>query len=156
MVYERDPEYWGADLPVNRGRYNYDEVRFEYYRESNVALQAFLAGEYDFRAENTARLWAQGYTGSAVEAGEIVLEEFEREGGTGMQGFVFNTSRPIFRDPRVREALAYAFDFEWSNTTLFFDQYTRSRSYFSNTYLAAEGTPSEAEQRLLDPFRASL
>ncbi len=156
IVYERVGDYWGQDLPVNRGRNNFDRVRFEYYREANVALQAFLAGEYDFRAENTARLWAQGYTGPAVDAGQIVLEEIERQGGTGMQGFVFNTRRPIFQDARVREALGYAFDFEWSNRTLFFGQYTRSRSYFSNSYLAAEGLPSESEIRLLDPFRESL
>ncbi|TVQ34307.1 MAG: ABC transporter substrate-binding protein [Geminicoccaceae bacterium] len=156
IVYERVRDYWGADLPVNVGRHNFDRIRFDYYRESNVALQAFLAGEYDFRVENTARLWAQGYTGPAVDAGNIVLEEFERQGGTGMQGFVFNTRRPIFRDPRVREALGYAFDWEWSNRTLFFDQYTRSRSYFSNSYLAAEGLPSEAELELLEPFRESL
>ena len=156
IVYERVPDYWGAELPVNRGRYNFDRLRYEYYRESNVALQAFLAGEYDFRAENSARLWAQGYTGRAVDAAQIILEEIEREGGTGMQGFVFNTRRPLFQDPRVREASAYAFDFEWSNKTLFYGQYTRSRSYFSNSYLAAEGLPSPAELELLAPFRDGL
>ena len=156
VVYERVDDYWAKDLPVNRGRHNFDRVSFEYYRESNIALQAFLAGAYDIRFENTARLWATAYEGPGVESGAIVKEEIPREGGTGMQGFVFNTRRPIFQDPRVREALAYAFDFEWTNQTLFYGQYTRTESYFSNSELAAEGLPSEAELALLQPFREQV
>ncbi len=156
VVYERVDDYWAKDLPVNRGRHNFDRISFEYYRESNIALQAFLAGEYDLRFENTARLWATGYEGPAVTAGDIVLEEIPREGGTGMQGFVFNTRRPIFQDSRVREALAYAFDFEWTNQTLFYGQYTRTESYFSNSELANNGLPTEAEPALLAPFREQL
>ncbi len=156
ITYERVPDYWGADLPVNQGRFNYDQIRYEYFRDSNVALEAFKAGQYDFRVENTARLWATAYTGPAVAAGLIKLEEIRDESGTGLQGFVFNTRRAMFEDPLVRRALAYAFDFEWSNKTLFFDQYERSDSYFSNTELAATGLPDEVELALLEPFRDQL
>ncbi len=153
LVFERVEDYWAKELPVNTGRYNYDRITLEYFRDSNVALQAFLAGTYDLRFENTARLWATAYEGPAVEAGHIVLEEIPRQGGTGMQGFVYNTRRAIFADPQVREALAYAFDFEWTNATLFYGQYTRTESYFSNSELAARGLPSAAELALLEPWR---
>ncbi len=156
IVYERVRDHWGADLPVNRGRYNYDEVRYEYFRDANVALEAFKAGEYDFRLENSSRLWATAYTGPAIEAGQIVLEEIPHERGTGMQGFVFNTRRDMFKDPRTRQALAYAFDFEWTNQNLFYGQYERTESYFSNTELGAEGLPGEGELALLEPYRDSL
>jgi microcin C transport system substrate-binding protein len=156
VVFERVEDYWGAELPVNTGRYNYDRVTIEYFRDSNVALQAFLAGTYDLRFENTARLWATAYEGPPVAAGYIVQEEIPFQGGTGMQGFVYNTRRPIFQDPRVREALAYAFDFAWTNETLFYGQYTRTESYFSNSELAARGLPSEAELDLLEPWRGAV
>ena len=156
ITYERVPDYWGADIPVSKGRFNYDTITYEYFRDSNVALEAFKAGQYDFRVENTARLWATAYTGPGVDAGLIVREEIRDESGTGMQGYVFNTRRPMFENPRVRQALAYAFDFEWSNSTLFFDQYARSESYFSNTELAATELPDERELALLEPFRDQL
>jgi microcin C transport system substrate-binding protein len=156
IVYERVKDYWGADLPVNRGRYNFDQVRYEYFRDANVALEAFKAGEYDFRAENESKLWATAYTGPAFDAGLIVKEEVPHERGTGMQGFVFNTRRDLFKDPRVRAALAYAFDFEWTNANLFYGQYTRTDSYFSNSELAATGLPSAAELALLEPYRDQL
>lgn len=156
ITYERIRDYWGAEIPVNRGRFNFDTIRHEYFRDSNVALEAFKAGQYDFRVENTARLWATAYTGPAIDAGLIRREEIADESGTGMQGYVFNTRRAIFADPLVRRALAYAFDFEWSNRTLFFDQYARSYSYFSNTELAATELPDERELALLEPFRDQL
>jgi microcin C transport system substrate-binding protein len=153
IVYERVEDYWGADLPVNRGRNNFDELRYEYYRDGNVALEAFKAGNIDMRFENSSRLWATAYTGPGIDRGWIVREEIPTESGTGMQGFVYNTRRDIFQDPRVRRALAYAFDFEWTNANLFYGAYARTESYFSNTELAAEGLPSEAELALLEPFR---
>ena len=156
IAYERVKDYWGADLPVNRGRNNFDELRYEYFRDANVALEAFKAGEYDFRLENSSRLWATAYIGPAFTAGLIVREEIPHERGTGMQGFVFNTRRDMFKDPRTRQALAYAFDFEWTNENLFYGQYERTESYFSNTELAAEGLPGEAELALLEPFRDQL
>jgi microcin C transport system substrate-binding protein len=156
VVYERVEDYWGADVPVNRGSYNFDEIRYEYYRDANVALEAFKAGAYDIRQENTSKFWATAYTGPMFDAGWIVKEEIPNELGTGMQGFAFNLRRPLFQDPKVREALAYAFDFEWTNRTVMYDQYARTESYFSNTELAAEGLPSAADLALLEPFRDQL
>lgn len=156
IFYERVPDYWAADLPVNRGRHNLDRFRYEFFRDANVALEAFKAGQYDFRQENVARLWATGYDGPALRQGRIVMEEIPHEHPTGMQGFVFNTRREIFGDPLVREALGLVFDFEWSNQNLFHGAYTRTKSYFSNSELAAVGLPSPAELDLLAPHKESL
>ncbi|HEX6144775.1 MAG TPA: extracellular solute-binding protein [Geminicoccaceae bacterium] len=156
ISFERVEDYWGADLPVNVGRYNFDEISYEYFRDANVALEAFKAGEYDVRVENTSKLWATGYTGPAVAAGRIKLEEIPHERGTGMQAFIFNTRRAPFDDPKVREALGYAFDFEWTNQNLFYGQYERTSSFFSNSELAATGLPGEAELALLEPYRDQL
>ncbi|SDB16729.1 microcin C transport system substrate-binding protein [Desulfonatronum thiosulfatophilum] len=156
ITYERVEDYWAADLPVNKGRHNFDRYRYEYYRDVNVALEAFKAGQYDFRQENVARLWASGYEGPALRQGRIIMEEIPHELPTGMQGFVFNTRRPAFRDPLVREALTEVFDFEWSNQNLFHGAYTRTRSYFSNSELASKGLPSPEELELLEPHRDRL
>jgi microcin C transport system substrate-binding protein len=156
IVYERDPSYWGAKLPVNIGRNNFDEIRYEYYRDANVALEAFKAGNFDVQIENNSKDWATAYTGPAVDKRLIVREEIPNQRGTGMQGFVYNTRRAMFKDPRVRAALAYAFDFEWTNQNLFYGQYQRTESYFSNSELASSGLPSEAELKLLDPYRDQL
>jgi microcin C transport system substrate-binding protein len=156
VVYERVGDYWGADLPVNRGTYNFEGLRYEYYRDANVALEAFKAGAYDIRIENTSKFWATAYTGPMFDAGWIVKEEIPHELGTGMQGFAVNTRRPLFQDPKVRQALAHAFDFEWTNRTIMYGQYDRTESYFSNTELAADGLPGEAELELLEPFRDQL
>jgi microcin C transport system substrate-binding protein len=156
IVYERVKDYWGAGLPVNQGFWNFDEVRYEYYRDANVALEAFKAGGYDVRVENTSKFWATAYTGPMFDAGWIQKEEIPHELGTGMQGFAFNLRRPMFQDPKVRRALAYAFDFEWTNRTIMYGQYDRTGSYFSNTELAADGLPSAAELELLEPFRDQL
>jgi microcin C transport system substrate-binding protein len=156
VVYERVADYWGANLPVNRGSYNFDEVRYEYYRDANIAMEAFKAGAYDIRQENTSKFWATAYTGPMFDAGWIVKEEIPHQLGTGMQGFAFNLRRPLFQDPKVRQALAYAFDFEWTNRTIMYGQYARTESYFSNTELASDGLPSKAELALLEPFRHQL
>jgi microcin C transport system substrate-binding protein len=156
IVYERDPSYWAASLPVNRGQNNYDEVRYEYYRDANVALEAFKAGNFDIQIENNSKDWATSYTGPAFDKKLIVRAEIPNQRGTGMQGFVYNTRRAIFKDPKVRAALAYAFDFEWANQNLFYGQYTRTESYYSNSELASSGLPSPAELKLLEPFRDQL
>ncbi len=156
VVYERVKDYWGADLPVNRGSNNFDEVRYEYYRDANVAMEAFKAGAYDIRQENSSKFWATAYVGPMFDAGLIHKEEIQHQLGTGMQGFAFNLRRPLFQDPKVRRALAYAFDFEWTNRTIMYGQYARTQSYFSNTELAAQGLPDEAELALLEPFRDQL
>ena len=153
ITYRRVSDYWGAQLPVNVGRFNFDVLRYDYYRDGTVALEAFKSGAYDFRAENSAKNWATGYDIPAVRDGRIRKVEIPNQIPTGMQGFVYNARRAVFRDPRVREALAYAFDFEWANAHLFYGAYTRTASYFSNSELAARGRPSEAELAVLAPFR---
>ncbi len=156
IAYARVATYWGRDLPVNRGRHNFDRIRYDYYRDATVALEAFKAGEYDFREENVAKSWATAYDAPAIRQKLILKEELRHERPTGMQGFVFNLRRPLFQDRRVREALAHAFDFEWSNQNLFYGQYTRTASYFSNSELASRGLPSPPELALLEPLRPQL
>lgn len=156
VTYERVPEYWARDLPVRRGHHNFDRIRYDYYRDGTVALEAFKAGEVDLREENVARNWAMAYDVPAVARGLIRKETIEHDEPTGMQGFLFNTRRPIFEDRRVRQALSYAFDYEWTNKYLFYGTYTRTRSYFSNSELAAEGPPSEAEREILAPYADEL
>ncbi|MCX7629558.1 MAG: extracellular solute-binding protein [Geminicoccaceae bacterium] len=156
ITYERVPDYWGADVPVMRGRYNYDEIRYVYFRDPNVALEALKAGEFDLRIENSSRFWATGYTGPAVERGLIKKEAIPREGGAGMQGFVFNLRRPVFKNRALREALNYAFDFEWTQKNLFYGHYVRTESYFPNSELGARAPISPAERALLEPFRDRL
>lgn len=156
ITYRRDPDYWGADLPVNVGRNNFDRIRYDYYRDGTVALEAFKAGEYDFRAENVSKDWATGYDGPALRSGRIVKENIPHHQPTGMQGFVFNTRNDLFADPRVREALTLAFDFEWTNQNLFYGAYDRTKSYFSNSELASEGAPGPAELEILEPYRGRI
>jgi microcin C transport system substrate-binding protein len=156
ITYRRVKDYWAAKLPVNVGRDNFDSIRFDYYRDGTVALEAFKAGEYDFREENSSKNWATAYTSPAVTQGLIRKEEIKNEVPTGMQGFVFNARRPIFQDARVRRALGYAFDFEWSNKNLFYGAYTRTKSYFSNSELASSGLPSADELKVLEPLRGKV
>lgn len=156
IVYERVKDYWGEKLPVNVGRNNFDEIEIDYYRDDTVELEAFKAGEYDFRIESSAKAWATSYDTPALKSGLMKKEEVPHKRPAGMQGFAFNVRRPMFQDPRVREALAYAFDFEWSNKNLFYDQYTRTRSYFDNSELAATGLPTPAELAILEPFRGKI
>ncbi len=156
IVYRRVSDYWGAALPVNVGRYNFDALRYDYYRDDTVALEAFKGGAYDLRQESSSKNWARAYDIPAVRDGRIRKEQIPNEIPTGMQGFVFNTRRAIFQDPRVRQALAAAFDFEWSNAHLFYGAYARTRSYFSNSELASRGLPSQAELAVLAPFRGRV
>jgi microcin C transport system substrate-binding protein len=157
ITLKRVENYWGAKLPVNVGRFNFDRIRTDYYRDGSVALEAFKAGQFDFRVENAAKNWATGYKDApAVKRGLIKLEEIPNSRSTGMQAFAFNTRRPIFSDARVREALDYAFDFEWTNRNLFYGAYTRTESYFSNSELASSGVPSGKELAILEPFRDKL
>ncbi len=156
VEYERVQDYWGAKLPVNIGRWNFDKIVFHYFRDSNVATEAFKAGDYDFRAENASKTWATHYDIPPVREGRIVKRTSPHKRPQGMQAFVFNTRRPVFQDRIVRRALGYAFDFEWSNTNLFYGQYTRTRSYFDNSDLAATGLPKGAELEILKPYRDQL
>jgi len=156
LTYQRVEDYWAEDLGVRKGRFNFDEIRYEYYTDDTVALQGFKAGTFDFRRETSAKNWATAYTGQAFDEGKITKEAIEHHRPTGMQGFVFNTRKDVFKDPLVREALAYAFDFEWANRNLFFDQYTRTDSYFENSELASSGLPSGRELEILEQFSDQL
>ncbi|HEY5656481.1 MAG TPA: extracellular solute-binding protein, partial [Myxococcota bacterium] len=156
VAWKRRDDYWGRDLPVNRGRHNFDELRFDYYRDEDVAVEALKSGAFDYRLENNSKKWATAYDVPDVRNGRLRKELIPNGRPQGSQGFVYNLRRPIFQDRRVREALAYAFDFEWSNKTLFYGQYQRTRSYFENSELAARGLPSAAELEILEPYRGRI
>ena len=156
IVYSRVKDYWGKDLPVNKGRYNVDTVRYDYYRDTTVALEAFKSGAFDMITEYEAKKWATAYDFPAVHEGRVIRAEIPIHTPSGMQGYVYNTRREVFQDPKVREALAYAFDFEWTNAALFHGAYSRINSYFDNSELGATDLPSPAELKLLEPFRDQL
>ncbi|MGH7210193.1 MAG: extracellular solute-binding protein, partial [Acetobacteraceae bacterium] len=156
VVYQRVPDYWAANLNVERGMNNFDQIRTEYYREATVAMEAFKAGQIDFRQENIAKNWATAYDFPAVRQGLVVKELVPMRLPTGMQGFAMNTRRPPFDNPLVREALAWAYDFGWANKNLFYNSYTRSLSYFSNSDMASSGLPTGGELKLLLAFKDKL
>ncbi|WP_237582841.1 extracellular solute-binding protein [Photobacterium halotolerans] len=156
VTYSRVKDYWAANLPVNVGRHNFDTIRYDYYRDDTVTLEAFKAGEYDFRQENVAKFWATLYEGNNFDNGYIKKEEIPHEIPQAMQAFVFNIQRPVFSDVRVREALNYAMDFEWMNKTLFYNQYSRTRSFFQNTPYEAKGLPTPAELNYLGPLKDKI
>lgn len=156
VVFTRDTDWWAADKPTGRGTNNFDRVRYEYFRDSTVAMEAFKAGKADIRGENISKNWATAYEFPAVKSGLVVKRTYPHHLPMGMQGYAMNTRRPIFADPRVRQAIALAFDFEWTNKNLFYSAYTRTQSYFTNTDQTASGLPSPAELKLLEPFRAGL
>ncbi len=156
VVYERVPDYWGAHLPVNAGRHNFDEIRFDYYRDRTVIVEALKAGEFDFHEEFTSKTWATAYDIPAVAEGRLIREILPDNTPSGVQAYFINTRLPKFRDRRVREALSYVFDFEWLNENLFYGLYERMKSYFENSDLAARGLPSEAELAFLEPHRGAV
>ncbi|HXC29495.1 MAG TPA: extracellular solute-binding protein [Stellaceae bacterium] len=156
ITYQRAADYWAKDLPVNVGRFNVDSIRYDYYRDATVALEAFKAGAYDIREEKSSKSWATGYDGPALRDGLIKKVTIPDHNPAPMQGFGFNLRRPLFQDPKVRQALAYAFDFEWSNQNLFYGAYTRTRSYFDNSELAATGVPQGDELKILEPFKGQI
>ena len=156
ITYRHVENYWGADLPVNKGHYNPDVIHYDYYKDRTVATEAQKGGEFDFTLQNISKSWATAYDIPAIAGGRLIKELIPHENGTGMQGFWFNTRRSKFADPKVRHALAYAFDFEWTNTNLFYGQYTRSASYFSNTELASSELPQGQELEILEAFRGQV
>jgi microcin C transport system substrate-binding protein len=156
ITYTRNASYWARDLPVNRGLHNFNSETFTYYRDGTVGLEGFKAGKYDFRAENKAKSWAVDYDFPALKNGFVKKLEQPNQNPAGMQAFVYNLRKPQFQDRRVREALGYAFDFEWENKTLFYGSYQRTESYYSNSDLAATGLPSKEELAILEPFRAQV
>ena len=154
--YKRNPAYWAKDLNTRRGMFNFDRITIKYYTDDTVQLEAFKAGEFDFMFVLNSKQWARDYAGQKFDNGAIKREELKHRNNAGMQGFVFNVRRPLFQDKRVRKAISLAFDFEWSNKNLFYNQYTRVNSYFSNSELASSGLPRGDELALLHPFRAKL
>lgn len=156
ITFERVKDYWGKDLAVNRGRHNIERVRFDFYRDLNVAFEAFKAGRVDVFVDYTAKNWAEGYDFPAVRDGRVIRAEIPHKLPGNTQALFFNTRRPQFQDLRVRQALAELFDFEWTNKTLFHGAYRRTESYFPNSEFAAQGLPTDAELALLLPHRDLL
>lgn len=156
ITYTRRADWWGKDLPINKGRYNFDRIRYDVYRDQTVAREAFKSGQYDFRSENSAREWAVFYDFPAVAQGLVKKEEVKHERPGGIGGFVFNVRREKFQDIRVRQALGLVWDFEWYNKNMAYGAYYRPNSYFENSDFAARGEPSAEELKLLEPLRDKL
>lgn len=155
-TYALRPDYWAKDLPVNRGRNNFKELELRYYNDRTSGLLAFTAGEYAFREEFTSKTWATEYNFPAIKDGRVIRESLPDHNPSGTQGWFVNTRRAKFKDKRLRRALDYAFDFEWSNKHLFYGLYTRTQSYFENSPMKATGKPGSDELKLLEPFRSKL
>jgi len=152
----RVKDWWGENLPINKGRYNFDTITVDYYRDATVALEALFANRYDLRQENIAKVWATGYDAPPVKDGRIKKEEIKNGLPAGMQAFVMNVRRPVFADRNVRKALQYAFDFEWANRSLAHNAYTRNDSFFENSEFASSGVPQGKELALLNGFKDQL
>lgn len=153
IVFVKNQNYWANDLAVVKGFFNFHKVVFEYYKDDSVALKAFLKGDYDWRFESVAKVWARGYTGKAMQEGKIHKTMIKNALPSGMQGFFMNTRKEIFKNPLVREALLYAFDAQWSNKNLFFSQYERTLSFFNNSIYAMPKLPSKEELQILQPYK---
>ena len=156
ITYKRNPDYWGKDLPTRRGMYNFDRITYQHYQDRTIALEALKAGEFDFMDIYHSKNWATLMTGPRFDSGEIIKTTLSHRNNAGMQGFVFNLRNPLFQDIRVRKAINLAYDFTWANKNLFYGQYTRCNSYFSNSELASSGLPQGNELTLLEPFRDQL
>lgn len=156
IVYRKNPNYWGKDLPLSVGHNNFDEIRYDYYRDAGISAEAFKAGEYDYRSEGDMNRWATGYDFPAAKDGRVKLEVFQHGIPSGLSAFAYNLRRPVFKDLRVRRALALMFDFEWVNANLLQGAYTRTSSMFDNSDLKPKGPPTPAELALLAPFKAQL
>ncbi len=156
IEFERVKDWWGAELPVSRGQNNFDIVRFEYYRDREVGFEGFTAGNYLFREEFTSRTWASRYDFPAIKDGRVKKDVLPDDTPSGAQGWFINTRRAKFADPRLREALCDVFDFEWTNKTIMYSSYDRTRSVFQNSDMMAVGPPSADERKLLAPFRGRV
>lgn len=156
VVLERVPDYWGANLPVNRGRYNFERVEIDFYRDAQVAFEAFKSGAYDLHLDYIAKHWANAYDFPAINEGKIVRKEIPHSIPQGTQAFFFNLRREKFRDVRVRQALGLLFDFQWTNRVIFNGAYKRSETWFPNSANTATGKPDAAESELLTPWREQL
>ena len=156
ITLKKNPNYWGKDLNVNVGRFNFETIRTDFYRDETVALEAFKSGAYDFKQENSSKNWATAYKFGAVKKGKVIVEEIKYYRPSGMQGFAFNMRKPIFQNRNVRKALTYSFDFEWSNRNLFYNAYTRTKSFFDNSDLSSQNLPSDQELAILENYRGKI
>ena len=156
IIYSRVKNYWAKDLLANKGQYNFDTLVYDYYKDSNVLMEAFKVGEYDYRREYNAKRWQTNYEFDAIERGAVVLQEMKNDRPTGMNALVMNSRKEIFNNARVRLALSYAYDHEWINKALYNNAYTRTDSYFDNSPLASSGLPSKEELILLNPWKDQL
>ncbi|MDH3541601.1 MAG: extracellular solute-binding protein [Desulfobulbaceae bacterium] len=156
IIYKRNPDYWAINHPTRKGMFNFNTITFKYFRDQIVSVEAFKANEFDFMYINIAKQWARDLVGPKFDSKQIMKEYLPHRNNQGMQGFVFNLRNPLFQDRRVRAALGMAFDFEWANNKLFFNEYTRSASYFSNSDLAAKNLPEGLELEYLSPFKDQL
>ena len=156
IIYSRVKDYWAKNLLANKGQYNFDLLIYDYYKDSNVLLEAFKVGEYDYRREYNAKKWQTNYNFDAVNQKDVILKEMKNDRPTGMNALVMNSRKDIFSNPRVRLALSYAYDHEWINKVLYNNAYTRTDSYFDNSYLASNALPSQSELKLLNPWKDQL
>ena len=156
ITLKKDPNYWGENLNVNIGRYNFDTIHYDYYRDETVALEAFKSGAYDFKLENSSKNWATAYNFKAVEKDQVIVEEIKYFRPSGMQGFAFNIRKSIFTNKNVRKAISYAFDFEWSNRNLFYGAYTRTKSFFDNSELSSQRLPDKKELKILEKYKGKI
>ena len=156
ITLKKNPNYWGENLNVNIGRFNFETIRTDYYRDETVALEAFKSGAYDFKQENSSKNWATAYKFGAVKEGKVKVEEIKYYRPSGMQGFAFNMRNSLFKNRNVRKALTYTFDFEWSNRNLFYNAYTRTKSFFDNSELASQNLPSDKELAILENYRGKI
>ena len=156
ITLKKNPNYWGENINVNIGRYNFDKIHTDFYRDETVALEAFKSGAYDFKQENSSKNWATAYEFEAVKSGKVKVEEIKYFRPSGMQGFAFNLRRSIFQNKNVRKALSYTFDFEWSNRNLFYNAYTRTKSFFDNSELSSQSLPSKDELAILEQYRGEI
>ena len=156
IEYKRNPKYWAKKKPTRVGMFNFDTIIFKYYKDMTVALEAFKAGEYDFIYENHSKRWARDYSGPNFDNGVIIKRQLKHSNNTGIQGFIFNTRKEIFKNREIRKAITLAFDFKWSNDNLFYNQYERCDSYFSNSELSASIVPSDNEVMLAKKLGINL
>lgn len=156
ITLDKNQDYWGKNINVNVGRYNFDTIHYDYYRDETVALEAFKSGAYDFKQENSSKNWATAYAFDAVKQGKVKVEEIKYYRPSGMQGFAFNTRKSIFKNRDIRKALTYSFDFEWSNRNLFYGAYTRTKSFFDNSELSSQKLPSKDELAILNKYKGEI
>lgn len=156
IQFKRNPDYWAKDLPTRKGMFNFDELRYDYYQDTTVTLQALLAGNVDAREEYIAKIWATGYNNDVVKSGKVLKKDIEHNNAAPLQNFAYNLRRDKFKDKRVRQAIAMAFNFDWANENLFYGQYARITSYFPNTGMEAKGLPEGRELEILEQYKNQL